>query len=124
MYEHFKPLAIISYPAAEKTSTSDVKGKQNLSTHRLKPVVYLSKEWSKRLAEPKSQSTGRILKVCVWRGSPFMSLHSIIVCMVMFECRDTHFFPTKAVVLCSHQKPLSKIYVATQYQVIVGVSLI
>lgn len=39
-----KPLVIISYPAAEKTSTSDVKGKQNLSTHRLKPVVYLSKE--------------------------------------------------------------------------------
>lgn len=65
MYEHLKPLAIISYPAAEKTSTSDVKGKQNLSTHRLKPVVYLSKEWSKWLAEPKSQSTGRILKVCV-----------------------------------------------------------
>lgn len=51
MYEHLKLLAIISYPVTEKTSTSDVKGKQNLSTHCLKPVVYLKKEWSKWSAE-------------------------------------------------------------------------
>lgn len=79
-----KPLVIMSCPVAEKTSISDVKGKQNLSTHRLKPVMYLSKEvhnglkamvLPKWLAEPKSQSTGRILK---GGGSAFTSL--IIVC--------------------------------------------
>lgn len=115
-----KPLVIMSYPVAEKTSISDVKGKQNLSTHRLKPVAYLSKEWSKWLAEPKSQSTGRILK---GGGSTFMSLHSITVCMLMFECCDTHFSPAKPIGLWSHQKPLTKI-LATQHHMIVGVSLI
>lgn len=57
-----KMLLIMSNPVAEKTSTRDVKGKQNLSTHCVKPVVYLSKEWSNWLAEPKSQSTEHILR--------------------------------------------------------------
>lgn len=60
-----KPLeVIISYLAEEKNS-SDLKGKQSLSTFlriNSTPLFSWIKEWSTWLAEPNIQSTGLILK--------------------------------------------------------------